>query len=92
MEQCAQATGVEALKDELAFYERNKPEFLLEHEGKFVLIKDSQLIGVFESAEQAYAEGLDKLGNVPFLIKQVAREEAVESIPALHLGLIRAHS
>jgi hypothetical protein len=92
MQDCAETKGVEALKHELAFYECKKPEFLLAYEGKFVLIKDSQLLGVFDSAEQAYAEGLSKLGNVPFLIKQVAKEEPIESIPALHFGLIRAHS
>jgi hypothetical protein len=92
MPECAETKGVEALRDEIAFYECKKPEFLLAYEGKFVLIKDSELLGVFDSAEQAYAEGLSRLGNVPFLIKQVLKEEPIESIPALHLGLIRAYS
>jgi len=92
MQECAETKGIEALKEELAFYECKKAEFLLAQEGKFVLIKHSELIGVFDSQEQAYSEGLSKLGNVPFLIKQVVKEEPVESIPALHFGLIRAYS
>jgi hypothetical protein len=92
MADCAETIGIEALREELVFYESKKAEWLLAHEGKFVLIKGSKLLGVFETQEQAYSEGLQQLGNTPFLIKQVMKEEPVQSIPALHFGLIRARS
>lgn len=92
MQECAGTKGVEALREELGFFQSMRAQLLMAHEGKFVLIKGHELVGVFESQQQAYALGLEKLGNVPFLIKQVVREEPVQTIPALHFGLIRAHS
>jgi len=92
MGDCAETKGVEALREELAFYETMKAEWLLAHEGKFVLIKGKQLLGFFDTQEQAYSEGLKRLGNKPFLIKQVVKEEPIQTIPALHYGLIPAHT
>ena len=91
MTECRETTGLEALRDELSFFESMKAQWLTAHEGKFVLIKGQELMGVFESQEQAYSVGLERLGNIPFLIKQVVKEEPVQTIPALHFGLIRAH-
>jgi len=92
MGDCAETRGVEALREELAFCDAMKPEWLLAHEGKFVLIKGKELLGFFDTLEQAYSEGLKRLGNTPFLIKQVLKEEPVQTIPALQYGLIRAHT
>jgi len=92
MGDCAETKGVEALREELAFYETMKAQWLLAHEGKFVLIKGKELLGFFDTQEQAYSEGLKRLGNTPFLIKQVVKEEPIQTIPALHYGLIRAHT
>jgi hypothetical protein len=75
---------------ELAYYKEHRAEFLAKYEWKHVLIKGSELIGVFDSAEAAYAEGLHRFGNNPFLIKQVLREERIEQIPALSLGILHA--
>ena len=88
---CCPTVGPEALQEELAFFESMKAEWLLAHEGKFALIKGRQLAGFFDSDEQAYATGLEQFGNTSFLIKQVLKEEPVQTIPALHFGLIRAH-
>lgn len=92
MSDCDEKQGVEALKEELAFYESQKDQLLMAHGGKFVLIKGRELLGVFDKQEQAYAEGLNRLGNTPFLIRHVVPEDPVQAIPALHFGLIRAHS
>ncbi len=80
------------LEQELAYYNQHRADLLSKYEGKFLLIKGSELVGSFENAEAAYQEGLRRFGNTPFLIKQVLREERVEHIPALTLGIVHASS
>ena len=80
------------LQKELDFFQANRPKWLQEYKGKFALIKGTELIGTFDTAENAYVAGVERFGNVPFLIKQVLEEEPVGHIPALTLGLVRAHS
>lgn len=92
MADTCEISGVESLRDEIAFFESKRAELLLAHEGKFALVKGSDLVGIYDDQAAAYKEGLTRFGNQPFLIKQVARQDPVQSIPALHLGLIRAHS
>jgi hypothetical protein len=84
------ATSGEILVEERGFYQENRAALLQQHLGKFVLIKGRQLLGVFDSPEVAYAEGLKLLGNVPMLVIQVLPEQPVARFPALQLGLIRA--
>jgi hypothetical protein len=78
------------LEAELAHFESIKDELLKHHEGKFALIVDTELLGVFDSDEAAYRAGLDKRGNVPMLIKPITGAERMESVPAMTLGLIGA--
>jgi len=80
------------LEEETKYYNQHREEILSKFEWKYVLIKGSELIGTFNDAQEAYVEGLRRFGNVPFLIKQVLREERVQLIPALSLGIILANS
>lgn len=79
-----------SLDDERTFYASIKAELLEKHEGKFALIKGKELLGVFDTQANAYAEGLRKVGNVPMLIVRIQRDEPTVWIPALQLGLLRA--
>ena len=65
------------LEKEYQTYLKKKDELLSKHEGKFVLIKEAELIDIFSSYEDALKEGLNRFGNVPFLVKQIQREEEV---------------
>jgi hypothetical protein len=84
------AASGEILVEERGFYQENRAALLQQHQGKFVLIKGRKLLGVFDSPDLAYAEGLKLLGNVPMLVIQVLPEQPVARFPALQLGLIRA--
>ena len=88
---CA-TSGAESLREELAVFEAKRADLLLHNEGKFVLVKGSQVIGIYDDQGDAYKEGLSKFGNQPFLIRQITRQDPVQNVPALHFGLIRAHS
>lgn len=55
-----------------------------------MLLKGRKLLGVFDSPDLAYAEGLRLVGKVPMLVVQVVSENPVARFPTLQLGLIRA--
>jgi hypothetical protein len=48
-----------------------------EAKGRFVLIKDENVVGDFGSYEDALAEGYRRFGNVEFLVKEVKEDELV---------------
>ena len=78
------------LQDELTFFDSVKEELVQHHEGKFVVIIGHEQLGIFDRIEDAYKAGVDQRGNVPMLIKRISKEEPVESLPALSIGLISA--
>jgi hypothetical protein len=61
----------EILAKELTIYETNKNELIGKSKGKFVLIKDDQIIDVFDTKSDAIRQGYERFGNVPFLVKQI---------------------
>lgn len=77
------------LLKELHFFEKHRSEYLKHHEGQFVLIKGNEFVGAYTTEEEAYKAGVDRFGNSPFLIKKVTRDEPINAIPALTLGLMR---
>jgi hypothetical protein len=79
------------LEVELKFYNSIKTDLLRSHEGKFVLIIGEEQLGIFDKAEDAYEKGIELMGNVPMLIQAIEKEEKVETVPSLVLGLINAH-
>ena len=44
-------------EEEMAYYNQHRQEFLSKYEWKYLLIKGSELLGTFNDAQQAYAEG-----------------------------------
>ncbi|WP_165252002.1 hypothetical protein [Paludisphaera soli] len=69
-----------ALSEELAVYAANLDR-LLENEGDYVLIRKSEICGVFPERGDAEEEGLRRFGDVPVLIKRIARHQ-----PLVFLG------
>ncbi len=67
------------LDEELQTYEKNKEELIKENEGKYVLIKGSKIINIFESEKDALKEGIEKFGNTPFLVKKIERVEQTQN-------------
>lgn len=65
------------LESEYRTYLRCKEDLLAKHEGEFVLIKGSEMTDLFSSYEDALKAGLKRFGNVPFLVKQIQREDEV---------------
>ena len=78
------------LEKELARYEALKAELLKNFEGKFALIHGEDFLGAFDSAENAYTEGVKRFGVEPFLVRKITQHEEVYRNQALSLGLIHA--
>ena len=79
-----------SLETELALFEQMKADLLKNHEGKFVLIRGSEFLGAYDTAQNAYAEGVKRFGRAAFLVKKVTKQEEVYRNQALSLGLVHA--
>ncbi len=77
----------QVLGTELKTYEQHRDHLLGTAEGKFVLIRNDQVIGVYDSKMDAITQGYQKFGNVPFLVKQVVKVEAPQNFVSNLLGL-----
>lgn len=77
----------QVLDAELKTYEQHRDHLLGTAEGKFVLIWNDQVIGVYDSKMDAIAQGYQKFGNVPFLVKQVVKVEAPQNFISNLLGV-----
>jgi len=64
-----------ALEKELATYKSKLPELKENNEGKFVLIHGEEVVGVYDSYEDAMKIGYDRFKLETFLVKKI---EAVE--------------
>lgn len=80
------------LDKELQFYQENLQEWLKTYSGKFVVVKDNELIGFFDNNEQALSEGARRFGLTSFLVRRVEPTQKEVSIPALTLGLLNANT
>ena len=77
----------ELLKDELDTYQQHREELIGKAKGKFVLIKDSKIIDVFDSQMDGIKQGYEKFGNVPFLVKQIVEIEVPQNFTSNLIGL-----
>lgn len=78
---------VETLTNELQTFESRRDELLGTSLGKWVLIRDEELVGAFESQADAIKIGYQRFGNVPFLVKQVVPVEVPQDYVSNHLGI-----
>lgn len=78
------------LQKEYQFYLKVKADLLKQHLGKFALIKEERLAGTFDTDQDAYKAGLEKFGNVPFLIIRIQEGDEWAWIPVLSMGILNA--
>lgn len=79
-----------ALEKELDTFRKNQPQWSQAYGGKFVLVVNEELVGVYDDPGTAYEAGIERFGNIPMLIKQVRKDDETAFMPALTLGLIHA--
>ncbi len=76
--------GPEPLAEEIDFYSRHVGEWGAD-EGRHVLIRGREKCGSFATRDEALLEGLRRFGRVPFLVKQVIRDERPRPLRAVIL-------
>jgi hypothetical protein len=63
------------IKTEWDFFCRERPRLLAEgHEGRWVLIKGEEIVGLFDTRQEARAVGLERFGVVSMLVQQILRK------------------
>lgn len=67
-----------ALEKEIETYNRILPQ-LLPKQGKFVLIKGNDQIGIFDTYQDALTAGYKQFQLEPFLVKQISAAEQIAS-------------
>jgi hypothetical protein len=68
------ATAMANLDKELAYYKSIQGDLLRGNEAGYALIRGENFFGAFNSAAAANAEGRNRFGNHPFLVKKIERE------------------
>lgn len=63
------------LETELAYYQRRRDELVARESGRFALIKGEQLIGVYDTLEEALTAGYSRFGLEPFLAKLISQTD-----------------
>jgi len=66
-----------ALEQEIKTYNEQLSE-LLQHEGKFVLIHDTEVAGFYDTYQDALKAGYEKYFLKPFLVKQIKAVEQIQ--------------
>ena len=69
------------LAEEMGTYRDHLPELLQRQEGRYVLVKGTDVAGIFGDRSAALREGYRRFGIVPFLVRQVAASEPVVYLP-----------
>ena len=75
------------LREELETYQAHKTDLIGKSKGKFVLVKDDEIIDVFDTKVDAIRQGYERFGNVPFLVKQVLEVETPQNFISNLLGI-----
>lgn len=65
------------LEIERGVYLKNLDEWRRSHEGEFVLIKGSDVIGFFESLEEAFNKGTSLYQLEPFFVQRISPKDRV---------------
>lgn len=73
---------------EISFYRTIEQELLREHHGKVALIKGPYLIGIFQTAEEARAEGGRLFGPSTFLVQPIEEPDLFGTWRTAWFGLL----
>jgi len=66
---------MDELKKEFEFYLAKKPEYLLKYKGKFIVLRDQRILGVYDDRLEAIKETAKTYPIGTFLVQQVVEVE-----------------
>ena len=76
------------LVTEQAFYDRSASRLLAEYPNRYLLIHGENLLGAFESQDEAVRHGVQQFGREPFLVRRSGDKQTRFAVPALTLGVL----
>ena len=79
-----------ALEIEIARYNELLPDLLACGEGKFAVVCGRDLVGVFDTNDEAYAAGLERVGVRSFLLRKILRVQPTAWLPTMFVSRKRA--
>ena len=59
------------LTKEIASYESMRSELETDHLGKWVIVHDEELVGIFDTFEDAASRAVEQFGRGPYLIREI---------------------
>lgn len=72
------------LDREFQTFQENKPNLVKNHKGKFVLIKEDKIIGIFENELDAVKHGNEQLKDSHFLVNEITDDKfKIRIMPSL---------
>lgn len=79
----------EYLTKQIEWFESNRESLLKENEGKWVVVHDQTLVGIYDTFDEAYRNGIEKTKSEEMLIKQITeKDEPIQMSISLLTGLI----
>ena len=82
-------TGDTVLNEEIRYFDECLEDWLKQYPGMVALVKGRNLIGVYNTEEEALVEGARRYQLQSYLIRRIVREQPNISVPALTLGILR---
>ena len=77
------------IHEERRAFESLLPELLEKHPGKFALLKDGELVGVFDREGDAYVDAIERFGpDETFLISRIAEQKPLSISLAWDAGIV----
>ena len=73
----------DTLAEESRTFEENVARWGEDHDGEFVLIQGTDVVGFYATNEQALSEGYRRFGVVPFFVAEVRRQVQADFISRL---------
>jgi hypothetical protein len=79
--------NIPELETEWRYFNEHRADLVEEAAGKYALIKGDALIGMYDNEASAIRSGYERLGNVPFLVKQVTEVDIPLTFTSFDLGV-----
>lgn len=80
------------LETERQYFQENQETLSRDYPGKFVVIQNRDLLGSFDTLQDALSAGARQFGLSPFLVRRTDELAREVSIPALTLGILNANA
>jgi hypothetical protein len=78
------------LDQEIAYYQAHLDQWLKDYPGKYVSIKGEEVVGFFNSRDEALTETVNRYGIGSYLIRQIGEGSISYINTAFELGILHA--